>query len=116
MIHESFWKKYELHSEEYKEIRDVISKDKLPFIINILFDDVTNRMVFYQDQTLSELRVKIEHKFGIPYEKQVIKVVTPYKETFVTDDLSNDDVLLNKLGFIHESQAIIKELKGDNED
>ena len=36
-------------------------------------------MVFYQDQTLSELRIKIEHKLGISYEKQVIKVVTPYK-------------------------------------
>ena len=36
-------------------------------------------MIFYQDQTLSDLRVRIEHKMNIAYEKQIIKIVTPYK-------------------------------------
>ena len=34
----------------------------------------------------------------------------------MTDDLSNDDVLLTKLSFVHESQAIVKELKTKEED
>ena len=49
----------------------------------------------------------------IPYEKQIIKVVTPYKQNFVTDDLKNDDVLLIKLNLIHENQVIIKRLEGE---
>lgn len=48
---------------------------------------------------------------NLPYEKQIIKIVTPFKEAFVTDDLKNDDVLLTKLGVCHESQAIIKKLE-----
>ena len=67
-------------------------------------------MIFYQDQTLSDLRVRIEHKMNIAYEKQIIKIVTPYKQLFVTDDLKNDDILLTKLGITHETQAIVKKL------
>lgn len=72
-------------------------------------------MVLYQDETLTNLKLKLEKKYEIPYESQIIKLVTAYREYFVTDDLSNDDVLLTKLGFIHECQAILKKLESGDQ-
>lgn len=111
VIHESSWRKYEIANLEYQDIKDVIQKEKMPMQLKIVKDDEIHSMIFYQDQVLADMRIKIEHKLGIPYENQIIKVVTPYKEVFVTDDLGNDEVPLTKLGLIHECQAIIKELK-----
>lgn len=68
-------------------------------------------MVVYQDETLNSLKIKIQKKYKIPYESQVIKLVTAYREYFVTDELSNDDALLTKLGFLHECQAVLKKLE-----
>jgi len=73
------------------------------------------KVVLYQDQSLSDFRKKVETDFDIPYENQIIQLVTPYKEIFVTDDLKNDEVLLTKLGFIHEAQVILKNLAPDTE-
>jgi hypothetical protein len=58
-------------------------------------------MILYQDQTLSDFRKKIDQEFDVPYENQIIQLVTPYKEVFLTDNLEKDSVLLTKLGFIH---------------
>lgn len=60
--------------------------------------------------------MKIQSNYAIAYEKQIIKLVTPYREYFVTDDLANDDVLLTKLGFLHETQIILKRLDGEGKD
>ena len=70
-------------------------------------------MILYQDQTLSDFRKKIDQEFDVPYENQIIQLVTPYKEVFLTDNLEKDSVLLTKLGFIHEAQVILKNLPRD---
>lgn len=87
----------------------------MPFEINVLLDGNKRKVVLYQDQSLSDFRKKVEKDFDIPYENQIIQLVTPYKEIFVTDDLKNDEVLLTKLGFIHEAQVILKNLAPDTE-
>ena len=87
----------------------------MPFEVNVLLDGNKKKTTLYQDQTLSDFRKKVEIDFDIPYENQIIQLVTPYKEIFVTDDLKNDDALLSKLGFIHEAQVILKNLSPDNE-
>lgn len=51
----------------------------MPFELNILFANKSTTIVLYQDQILSELKYKITSKFDIAYEKQIIKLVTPYK-------------------------------------
>ena len=110
LIHESSWKLYAIDSEQYQQIQAYISRDKMPFQLNVLFDEKNEKIVLYQDHTLSNLKMKIQEKYKIPYESQIIKLVTPYREYFVTDDLSNDDVLLMKLGFLHETQIVLKKL------
>jgi hypothetical protein len=70
-------------------------------------------MILYHDQTLSDFRKKIDQEFDVPYENQIIQLVTPYKEVFLTDNLEKDSVLLTKLGFIHEAQVILKNLPRD---
>lgn len=87
----------------------------MPFQLNILYANKSTAIILYQDQILSELKYKITNKFDIAYEKQIIKLVTPYKEYFVTDDLKSDDVLLTKLGFVHGCQIILKKLQIEGE-
>lgn len=87
----------------------------MPFEINVLLDGNKRKVTLYQDQSLSDFRKKVETDFDIPYENQIIQLVTPYKEIFVTDDLKNDEALLTKLGFIHEAQVILKNLAPDTE-
>lgn len=82
----------------------------MPFEINVFFNEQNEKLILYQDQTLNDLKLKLQNKYKIPYESQIIKLVTAYREYFVTDDLSNDDVLLTKLGFMHECQIILKKL------
>lgn len=82
----------------------------MPFLINLFFNENNEKMVLYQDQTLADLKMKVEVKYGIPYEKQIIKLTTAFREYFVTDDLANDDVLLTKLGFVHECQVVLKKI------
>lgn len=76
-------------------------------------DGNKKKMILYQDQTLSDFRKKIDQEFDVPYENQIIQLVTPYKEVFLTDNLEKDSVLLTKLGFIHEAQVILKNLPRD---
>ena len=115
LIHESTWKLFTIDSEEYREIQPFISQDKMPFELNILFEEKNEKVVLYQDHTLSDLKMKIQQRYNFSYEKQIIKLVTPYREYFVTDDLSNDDVLLTKLGFLHETQIVLKKLQEEGE-
>lgn len=51
----------------------------MPFEINVYFNEKNEKMVLYQDQTLSELKIKIQQKYEIPYEGQIIKLVTAYR-------------------------------------
>ena len=60
-----------IESPEYQEIKDFIHIEKRPFELNVLVNEQNHKMVFYQDQTLSALRVKIEYKLEVPYEKQI---------------------------------------------
>ena len=76
-------------------------------------DGNKKKMILYHDQTLSDFRKKIDQEFDVPYENQIIQLVTPYKEVFLTDNLEKDSVLLTKLGFIHEAQVILKNLPRD---
>ena len=41
-------------------------------------------------------------------------MVTPYKQTILTDVLENDDLLLPKLGISHCGQIIVKTLGADD--
>lgn len=56
------------------------------------------------------LRIKIENILNLPYEKQILTLVTPYKQIILTDKLENDDVLLPKLGVTHGGQIIIRSM------
>lgn len=105
------WTKHSLASDDYlKNIKAVVGKDRLPFELNVLLEGSTKKLVVYQDQTLLMLRLQIENQMHIPYEKQILKLVTPYKELFLTDNILNDDLLLPKLGFIQNCQLILKTL------
>jgi hypothetical protein len=53
-------------------------------------DGNKKKMILYQDQTLSDFRKKIDQEFDVPYENQIIQLVTPYKEVFLTDNLEKD--------------------------
>ena len=68
----------------------------------------------YQDWTLSTLRKRLEKEYKVAYERQVIKLVTPYHEAFLTDDLVNDTMTLPKLKFVNEAQVILKTLESNN--
>lgn len=61
------------------------------------------------------LRIKIEKELKIPYEKQILTLVTPYKQTILTDQSENDAILLPKLGITHCGQIIIKTLGAEDE-
>lgn len=60
------------------------------------------------------LRIKIEKELKISYEKQILTLVTPYKQTILTDVLENDQILLPKLGITHCGQIIVKTLGNDD--
>jgi hypothetical protein len=56
------------------------------------------------------LRIRIEKILNLSYEKQILTLVTPYKQIILTDKLENDDVLLPKLGVTHGGQLVIKSM------
>lgn len=60
------------------------------------------------------LRIRIEKELKISYEKQVLTLVTPYKQSILTDTLENDEMLLPKLGITHCGQIIVKTLGADD--
>jgi hypothetical protein len=48
------------------------------------------RIVVYSDENFLMLRMKIEKVINIPYETQIITLVTPYKQLVLTEDTAND--------------------------
>lgn len=60
------------------------------------------------------LRIKIEKLLNIPYEKQILTLITPYKQTILTDVSENDDILLPKLGIVHGGQILAKSLGAED--
>ena len=62
------------------------------------------------------LRMKIEKILDIPYQHQVITLVTPYKQQILTQTLTNDEMLLPKLGVTHGVQLLIKTFSADEEE
>lgn len=49
LIHESVWKKYEIDSDEYRNIQPYIEVGRMPFEINVYFNEKNEKMVLYQD-------------------------------------------------------------------
>lgn len=52
----------------------------------MLEGESTKRIVCYNDENFLMLRVKIEKDLKIPYEMQVLTLVTPYKQAILTDN------------------------------
>jgi hypothetical protein len=88
----------------------VVGIERLPFELVLIEGEATRRIVCYNDENFLMLRVKIEKELKIPYEKQVLTLVTPYKQAILTDVSDNDSISLPKLGIIHCAQIIIKTL------
>ena len=53
---------------------------------------------------------------NVSYENQVITLITPYKQVNLTETLTNDDILLPKLGIIHGAQLQLKSLSAEGDE
>ena len=115
VVHESNWQLYQIGSAEYDLIKNVIGVERLPFELVLLEGESTRRIVCYSDENFLMLRVRIEKELKIPYELQVLTLVTPYKQAILTDSTDNDNMPLPKLGITHCGQIIIKTLGSEDE-
>lgn len=62
------------------------------------------------------LRLKIEKTINLLYERQIITLVTPYKQQILTGNSQNDEMLLPKLGIIHGAQLQLKSQGNEDEE
>lgn len=115
--HQSRFKTYQIMTPQYEQIKSTIGKSRLPFEVVLLVDGQNpKRIVAYNDQNFVMLRMKIEKVLSIPYEHQVITLVTPYKQQILTQTLVNDEMLLPKLGITHGVQLLIKTYSAEEEE
>ncbi len=57
----SLWRWMTTDSEEYKNIKELIGKEKIPIAINIVFESKVHKYVTVQSATFYSLRQYIEH-------------------------------------------------------
>ena len=76
VIHESKWKLFQLNTPEYELIKPTIGRDRLPFELVILDGQEPKKMVCHTDENFLMLRLRIEKGLKVPYEKQVLKLIT----------------------------------------
>jgi hypothetical protein len=56
-----------------------IGKEKLPFELSLLYEQQHLKIVAYQDQNLTSLKLKLEKRTGVAYHHQKLSLITPYK-------------------------------------
>jgi hypothetical protein len=59
-------------SEEYKQIKRLIGKEKIPVDITIAFESKFDHYITTQDSPFVQLRQYIESHYKVPYEHQII--------------------------------------------